>query len=263
MNTIQIKLPSSCVFNCIAILSLALSAAQGQSEAALTNFNAPSFRNQTGSESALWNDSFTNASGGLNQAANTAPGGSAVADAAVVQTTPGAFLIGSPSGDIYSFSSTNIFVLNYSVSSPTAYSNGVGGVVFQAETAGSELDCSSIVLTYESCAGLQKLYATRNELYRDEEDTGFGPSSDVVSEWQWPSLPVDVTSFSIAFDGDDTSDALERANGDRQELGTANLPRLFIAAKSIGIPLVSWNCDLPRFGQPAGSGKRSAAQRRY
>jgi hypothetical protein len=127
-----------------------------------------------------------------------------------IQSTPGAFLTSGSSGDIYSFSSTNTFVLNFSVSRAAAWSNGAGDVVFQTETAGAELDYSSVALCYSSCGGAQTAFAVRNELYRDTENTGFGPSSDVVSEWEWPYLPAGVTNFSIVFNGSGTSVALER-----------------------------------------------------
>jgi hypothetical protein len=194
----------------LALAILLARSVHAQSEASLTNYFTPSFRTQTGSESVVWSDSFTNAYGSSNQAAVVAPGGAVLANASVSQTTPGAFIIGSPAGDIYSFSSTNTFVLNYSVSNPIGYSNGIGGVVFQAETAGSELDYSTTVLAYQTCSGVQTLTAVRNEVYRDTQNTTFGPSSDVVSEWQWQAMPVGVTNFTIIFNGSGASVAMER-----------------------------------------------------
>jgi hypothetical protein len=210
-NTKRMKTLRHLKRNCILILTgLAACAANAQTEATLANFFSPSFRGVAGSESAVWSDSFTNAYNGPNQAATNAPGGFAVANASVTQTTIGAFLIGSPSGDIYSFSSTNTFVLNYSVTNPTAYSNGIGSIVFQAETDGSELDYSSVVIVYTNCSGTQIVPATRNEIYRSTGDSPFGPTSDVVSEWQWPGLPEGISSFAIIFNGSDTSVALEQ-----------------------------------------------------
>ena len=77
----------------------------------MTNFLTPAFSASAGAESALWSDSFTNAYGNSNRALIVAPAGTLVAGVAVAQTTPGSFIIGSPSGDIYSFLSTNTFVL--------------------------------------------------------------------------------------------------------------------------------------------------------
>jgi hypothetical protein len=196
----------------LAAAILLTQSVRGQTEASVTNYITPSFRNAAGSESAFWNESFTNAYGGANQAAVAAPGGLVLANASVAQTAQGAFIIGGPGGgDIYSFGSTNTFILNYAVSRPTNYANGIGGVVFQTETAGTELDYSSVVLSFNTCSGAQTLVAARNEAYRNTGDSGFGPSSDVVSEWQWPALPAGVTSFSIIFNGAGTSVDFERA----------------------------------------------------
>jgi len=102
-------------------------------------------------------------------------------------------------------------VLSYSVSNPANFPDGIGDIVFQTETVGSELDYSSVLLSYDTGTGTQTFSATRNELYRDTEVTGFGPSSDVLSEWEL-NLPTDtdVTSFSIFFNGSGTSLGLER-----------------------------------------------------
>ena len=195
----------------LTLASLAACVAQAQSEAPLSSFYTPSYRGQSTSESAFWNDSFTIAYGGPNNAGSLAPIGVTLANASVMQTTPGAFIIGGSAGDIYSFSSVNTFVLNYLVSNPANFPTGISDVVFQTETVGSGLDYSSVALIYNTGAGTQTLLATRNELYRDTEITGFGPSSDVLSEWEW-SLPVsdDVNSFTITFNGSGTSVGLER-----------------------------------------------------
>ena len=225
MNPVKMK--TSIINPTHGVLFLTLFTAcvvRAQTEAPLSSFYTPSYRSQPGSESAFWNDTsgavnsgFTNAYGGPNNANYAAPGGLALANASVTQTTPGAFIIPgqdpSGSGDIYSFSSINTFVLNYSVSSPASFPNGVGDVVFQTETTGSELDYSSVQLSYTLAGGaVETLSAPQNELYSSTGDFGgFGESSDVVSEWEW-NLPAsdDVTSFSIDFNGSDTSVGLER-----------------------------------------------------
>ncbi len=188
-----------------ALTVVGLCGAQAQTEAPVSNYYAPAWRGQAGTMSAFWNDSFTNAYGGSNQAAAVAPGGSAMAQAFVKQTTAGAFLIGS--GDIYSYASVNTFVLGCAAA---AYPNGVGRVVFQAETLGSELDYGSVALTFETCQGMQMVTAARRELYRATSSTTFGDSSDVVSEWEWPALPVGVTNFTVVFNGAGRSVGLER-----------------------------------------------------
>ena len=223
----------------LAWTALIANTASAQNEASPTNFLTPSFRGQPGSESAFWSDSFTNAYGGPNH-------GFVVADASVTQTTPGAFIIGGPGGDIYSFSSTNTFVLNYAVANPAIYSNGIGTVVFQAETAGSELNYSSVALRFNTCSGTQILTATRAELYRDTEETQFGPSSDVVSEWQWATLPEGVTGFTIIFNGSDTSVAFERAMLD---VAPAMVPAGAFNLQPIPANLARWM--YPFNGEPA------------
>lgn len=198
--------------------SLIACAAHAQTEATLGDFYTPTYRGEAETASALWNDTstainsgFTNAYGSPNNASYVAPGGVSLANASVTQTTPGAFIIpGSDpsgnSGDIYSFSSINTFVLNYTGTF------SVGNVIFQTETTGSELDYSSVQLSYTLAGGEQEsLSATPITLYDATGDFGGFPSSDVVTAWQW-NLPTadDITSFSIDFNGADTSVGLER-----------------------------------------------------
>jgi hypothetical protein len=215
MNKLRIN-PTQCV---LALAVFVAGAAQAQTQATLGNFYMPAYRGQAGTESALWDDrstlinsAYTNAYGGANMANYIAPGGSALANASVMQTTPGAFIIagsGPNGGDIYSYSSVNTFVLNYSSSSLTP----IGNVIFQAETTGSTLDYSSVLLSYTLASGGQEsLSAIPDLLYSSTGDAGgFGESADEVTAWGW-NLPLgdDVTSFSIAFNGSDTSVGLER-----------------------------------------------------
>jgi len=215
----------------LPLLTLALAAAASTVQAQLTeapvgSFLTPSYRGQTGTESAFWNDSYTNAFGGANQASTLAPGGVSLANASVTQTTSGAFLLSHPGGDIYSFSSINTFVLNYSVSNPANFPNGVGSVFFQTETVGAELDYSSVQLSYTTAAGTQTLPALiTEELFRSTGDSGFGSTSDVLREWQW-NLPLgdDVTSFSIAFNASDVSLGMERTMLDVAPFNVAAVP---------------------------------------
>ena len=205
----------------IALLSLVVSGgAFAQSEAPLGSFYTPSSRGQPGAESAFWNDTSSASNSGfatpvgVNLAAYVAPGGITLANAAVSQTTPGAFIISKSdpySGDIYSFSSVNTFTLSYSVSNPGDYPNGVGNVVLQTETFGNELDYSSVLLSYNTGTGSQTVAGTRNELFRDSGTFGGFPAADVLSKWEW-NLPVgaSVTNFSIVFNGAGTSVGLER-----------------------------------------------------
>lgn len=205
--------------NHVLILALfSACAVHAQNEAPVSSFYTPSYRGQAGTESAFWDDTstspngaFTNAYGGPNNATYVAPDGNAPANASVTQTTPGAFLLSN--GDIYSFSSTNTFVLNYSVLDSDSFPNGVGNVIFQTETFGSELDYSSVQLSYTlSGGGQETLSATPNQLYYYLGDFGGSPAPDVVTAWQWNlSAEDNVTGFSISFNGADMSVGLERA----------------------------------------------------
>lgn len=207
----------------VAFALLIAGPADAQTEASLSDFYTPTYRGEAGTSSALWDDSsanansampaaFTSAYGGANNAYYAAPGGNALANASITQTTDGGggtFIIPTVpdgSGDIYSYSAVNTFVLNYS----GAFD--VGNVIFQAETTGSELDYSSVQLNYTLAGGGQEsLSATPVTLYDSTGDFGGFPSSDVVTAWEW-NLPTadDITSFSIDFNGADTSVGLER-----------------------------------------------------
>jgi hypothetical protein len=209
-----------------ALVLLAACAVQAQ-ESPLSSFYTPSYRGQAGTASAFWTDEsavansgFTNANG-INNATYVAPGGGTLANASVSQTTPGAFIIPGQdatgnSGDIYSFSSINTFVLNYIGSS------AVGNVVFQAETVGNELDYSSVLLNCTANGVQESLSATANELYTGGSEAG---GSDVLTEWEW-NLPTDddITSFSIDFNGSDTSVGLENTMLDVAPFDVAAVP---------------------------------------
>jgi hypothetical protein len=241
MNTLRIN--SACY---VLTLSLCLAgAAHAQTEATLNDFYTPDYRGQAGTVSALWDDTsaspngaFTNAYGGPNNAAYVVPGGNALAGASVTQTTPGAFVLGN--GDIYSFSSINTFVLNY------AGASAVGNVIFQAETTGSTLDYSSVLLNCTLAGGVQEsLSATPDQLYSSVGDFGgFGESTDEVTAWGW-NLPTgdDITSFSIDFNGSDTSVGLERAMLDVSPFNDAvptPEPSVMTLAGIGGVGLLFW-----------------------
>ena len=206
----------------LAFALLIACAANAQTEATLNDFYTPSYRGQANTESALWDDAsantdtnapagFTSAYGGANNAYYVAPGGNALANASVTQTTDGGgstFIIPynpDGSGDIYSYGAVNTFVLNYSGLF------AVGNVIFQAETTGSTLDFSSVQLSYTLGGEPVTLSATPDQLYSSVGDSGFGEGTDEVIAWGW-NLPTadNITSFSIAFNGSGTSVGLER-----------------------------------------------------
>lgn len=167
-----------------------------------TAFDAPSFRGNLGTESALWTV-FTDAEGLPGNTPNSAaPGGVSVADAVVTQDVPGiAFVTGG--GNIYSFSDATKFTL----SDTTAYATGIGLVVFQAETLGTEINYPLVNLTYDLGSGPTSLTAPRTELFRGSLG-GFG-GSDVVSRWEWDLTGLGVDSYTIAFQAAGSSMSLD------------------------------------------------------
>ncbi|HVU07496.1 MAG TPA: PEP-CTERM sorting domain-containing protein [Verrucomicrobiae bacterium] len=172
------------------------------------DFDTPSYRGQSGTESAYWFNSFTDFSGGANIGV-VAPGGSALANASIVQTSavPGGgatpFILdvftGDPAsaGGIYGNGMISDFLLNYSDLNGT-FSGGIGNVTFQVEasTAGTPLDLSSVALTY----GTQTLTVSPVQFASD------------VYEWSW-NLPLsdDVNSFSITFNASGPHSFIEGA----------------------------------------------------
>jgi hypothetical protein len=189
----------------LGILALVLSGTigvQAQNAAApLSDFSAPSYRGQAGTESAFWNTNFTVAYNGPNPTSAVAPGGSTLADATITQTKP--LTYGQiVSGGIYTGSTVGNFDLNYSLSDTAAFPNGIGNVLFQTETTGYQLNYNAVTLSYTTASGTETLSPISSTQTFDTGSLGTMVSADVVSDWEW-NLPLsdDVTSFSIDFAG--------------------------------------------------------------
>jgi hypothetical protein len=184
------------------LLSLLAESAATLRAADGAGFLVPAFRGSPDSESALWK-TFTDAEGLPGNAPNSvAPGGIVLADALVTQDVPGiAFLTGG--GNIYSFSGATQFTL----SDATTYTAGLGLVVFQTETLGTELDYAGVALTYNLGGGPVSLTSSRTETFRTPLG-GFGGSS-VGSLWQWDLSGLGVNSFTINFDAAGSSLSLD------------------------------------------------------
>jgi len=154
-----------------------------QIASATTNgFVVPSFRGAADSETGYW-ESFTV---GVGAPGNLAREGSTTG-AVLSQSDPGGFITGS--GNLYNLDGTSAFT----VSDSTPFT--LGTVVLQARTLGSELDYNSVVLTYNTGAGLQTLAP----LFRTEVDRGTILGASVSSVWQWDLQSLGVTDYTIAF----------------------------------------------------------------
>lgn len=186
----------------IAAAALMATSMMVQADALDANgFLTPSFRGSANSEFGYWNG-FTNAYNGVN----TPDAGSTSSNAGLVQTTPpadsgdyagyGAFLIGSP-GDIYSFATTNNFLLSDS----TPFT--LGTVLLQTDTSGNELDYSSILLSYSDGVNTFQLAPILDqELSRSSSDMG---GYTVSTLFQWDLTGLGITDYSIAFNASDVS----------------------------------------------------------
>lgn len=180
-------------------------------------FEAPIFRGNPGTESALWT-AFTDAEGLPGNAPNSvASGGVVLADAIVTQDVPGiAFVTGG--GNIYSFSAATKFTL----ADTTAYTTGIGLVVFQAETLGTEISYPLVRLTCDLGSGPTSLATARTELFRGSLG-GFG-GSDVVSKWEWDLTGLGVNSYTIQFEAAGSSLSLDALALDTATPGAVVVP---------------------------------------
>lgn len=161
----------------------------------ISTFTTPSFRGQPGTQSAYW-ETFTNAYNGANLPNGISVGGLSLANATLTQTAdPSAFLTGT--ANIYDFANPTGFQLSYSGGLEA------GQVVFQTRTAGSEIDYSSVALTYDLGSGPTSLSATRIPL----EDLLGG----VTSEWIWDLSGVGVNNFTIGFNASAASMSFDSA----------------------------------------------------
>ncbi len=163
------------------ILALALSA--GTTLAGTNAFVVPSFRNSSGSVVAGW-DKFTVAVGAPGNAPDLA--GSSATSARFFQNQADAFITGT--GNIYNQPSASSFTVSYSAGAP------IGLVVLQTRTIGTELDYSSVTLSYSGGT----LSAPRVELDRTDF-VGQGPGANVSSEWTWNLTGLPASDLTINF----------------------------------------------------------------
>jgi hypothetical protein len=194
--------PAAALLRRALLVSLLAGTASPLRAADGAGFLTPAFRGSPDSESAFWK-TFTDPEGLPGNPPNSvAPGGVALADAVITQDVPGiAFITGG--GNIYSFAGTPQFTLT----DTAPYAAGVGLVVFQAETLGTELDYAGVTLTYDLGTGPVSLTASRTETFRTPLG-GLGGSS-VGSLWQWDLSGLGVDSYAINFDAAGSSLSLD------------------------------------------------------
>ncbi|MCW5557416.1 MAG: PEP-CTERM sorting domain-containing protein [Verrucomicrobiae bacterium] len=167
---------------------------------AQTGFVAPSWRGSAGTEYQSW-EVFSVATDNGEGNRPDQPG--SVASATITQHAPEAFLTGT--GNIYNPATVSSFTVSDTAAEP------VGLVWFQARTLGSEIDYSTVRLSYDLGSGVQFLTTTRIE---NDRNADLGAS--VSSLWQWNLTGLGVTSYEITFAAADSSLSFDSATLDTQ-----------------------------------------------
>lgn len=162
---------------------LGLLVAGGVAQAGTNGFYAPTWRGTANTEAGYW-EVFTVAAGAPGNLADRA---GSTTGAGLTQNNPTSFLTGS--GNIYNFTDASTFTL----ADVTPFA--LGTVVLQTRTVGSELDYSSVQLTYTDGGGVHSVAP----LFRLELDRSVGNGDNVSSLWQWDLSGLGVSSYSIAF----------------------------------------------------------------
>lgn len=158
----------------------------GQAQAGTDGFVTPEFRGNPNSETGTW-EIFSTSVGGPNFPDQ--PG--ATTGASLIQSSFSAIVTGS--GNIYDPGGAPSFLVNDS----TPFT--LGTVVLQTRTIGTELDYSTFSLSYDDGGTMQTVGSrARIELGRTPTG-GFGDA--VASLYQWDLTGLNVTDYSISFDG--------------------------------------------------------------
>lgn len=161
-------------------------------------FYVPSFRGEPGSAAAGW-DFFTVGFGLPGNAPDLV--GSTATTARLAQLDPAGFVTGS--GNIYNQPNASSFVINYTAGA------AIDLVVLQTRTLGTELDYSSVSLSYPG--GI--VPGIRAELDR-APFVGQGPGAIVSSAWTFNLSGLNASDISIAFKADGPSLSFDSATLD-------------------------------------------------
>lgn len=155
--------------------------------AGTNNFVVPEFRGTANSEAGYW-ESFTVAYGAPGNLADKA---GATTGAILTQNgSAGSFITGT--GNIYDFSDG---IQAFQLTDATSFT--LGTVVLQTRTLGSELDYSSVTLSYIDGSGIHSLAPTAYL----ELDRGTTLGASVSSLFQWDLTGLAVNDYSISFHG--------------------------------------------------------------
>ncbi len=155
--------------------------------AGTNNFVVPELRDSANSEAGYW-ESFTVAYGVPGNLADKA---GSTTGAILTQTGSAASFI-TGTGNIYDFSDG---IQAFQLTDATPFS--LGTVVLQTRTLGSELDYSSVALTYSDGFGTHSLAPVS----RLELDRGTTLGASVSSLYQWDLTGLAVNEYSISFHG--------------------------------------------------------------
>lgn len=155
--------------------------------AGTNNFVVPEFRGTADSEAGYW-ETFSVAFGAPGNLADKVGD---TTSAVLTQTGSAASFI-TGSGNIYDFSEG---IQAFQLTDSTSFT--LGTVVLQTRTLGSELNYSSVTLTYTDAGGVHSL-APESHL---EVDRGTTLGASVSSLFQWNLVGLAVNEYSISFNG--------------------------------------------------------------
>jgi hypothetical protein len=205
-----------------AILAAALSCLS--TLAATNGFEVPFFRGLPDTEFSGW-ETFSVAVGAPGNSPNASfAGGTSTGNGILTQNTAGSFVTGG--GNIYSFAGTQTFTLT----DTTEFVGGIGGFVFQVATQGTELDYSSVILSYnDPLLGTQNLPGVRTELFNGPVPAG---GSLVSSRFDWDLSGLNVNEFSLSFNAAGSSLSLDSVTLD---VSAVPEPEEYAAMAAIGL----------------------------